>query len=63
MTKSKRRIIEETPHFQLSADRMGKHVLRYIARCLKCNKEKSFAGGIKHLKWKCCEREFERDLD
>ena len=62
MTKSKRKVVEETEHFQLSGDHMGKHVLRYVVKCLKCNKEKSLAGGVKHIKWKCCSREYEKDF-
>jgi len=62
MTKSKRKALEDGEHFILEADHMGSHVLRYVLRCKRCNKERTMAGGVKHIKWKCCNREYEKDL-
>ena len=61
MTRAKRKIVDQTAHFALSEDRVGTHVLRFILKCMKCNKEKTFPGGAPHIKHKCCNREYEYD--
>lgn len=60
--QAKRTTRDESAHFILQEDLVGGKALRYVLRCKKCNKDKTFGPAVKQIKHKCCNREYEKDL-